>query len=209
MIADDVISRCRVHLKDTAGALRWPDSELWLWLQDGVDLIGDNFPAEASQFEVITLVGGSRQVVPEHWRTLVRLERNVGGREIRRVVRYAANVMALLGKQEGEVKEYWQDDVSNTEYWVWPIPPAGSEVEAYGSIRQPVIGGGADKLVVPDGYRSALVDFVMSAALSKDVEYADNVALAGTWAQSFTQKTGIKLQGKRVNPLPVTEKEAD
>lgn len=203
MIAEDVIGRCRVHLKDTVGAKRWPDSELWLWLQDGVDLIGDHFPAESSVFEVITLVGSSRQVVPEHWRTLVRLERNVGGREIRRVVRYASTVMALLGRQVGEVKEYWQDDASNTEFWVWPIPEAGQKVEAYGSIRQPVITGAADKLVVPDSYRSALVDYVMSGALSKDVEYADNVSLASTWAQSFTQKTGIKLQGKQVNPLPV------
>lgn len=201
MIANDVISRVRVHLKDQAG-IRWPDVELFLWLQDGVDVIGDAFPAEASVMDIITLQADSRQVIPSHWRKLVRLERNVGGREIRRVDRYASNVARLLGNTGTTVLEYWQDDVSDTEYWVYPKLATPVQVEAYGSVRQPPITSLQQTLLLQDSYRMALVDYVMSAAISKDVEYADNLNVAAAWAQSFTQQTGIKLQGERTNPLP-------
>lgn len=201
MIANDVIARVRVHLKDQAGT-RWPDAELLLWLQDGVDTIGDAFPAEASVMEVITLQADSRQVIPSHWRKLVRLERNVGGREIRRVDRYASNVARLLNNTGATVLEYWQDDVSDTEYWVYPKLSAPTQVEAYGSVRQPPIASLGQTLLLQDSYRMALVDYVMSAAISKDAEYADNLNVAAAWAQSFNQKTGIKLQGEKTNPLP-------
>lgn len=201
MIANDVIARVRVHLKDQAGT-RWPDAELLLWLQDAVDTIGDAFPAEASVMEVITLQADSRQVIPSHWRKLVRLERNVGGREIRRVDRYASNVARLLSHTGTSVLEYWQDDVSDSEYWVYPKLSASVQVEAYGSVRQPPITSLGQTLLLQDSYRMALVDYVMSAAISKDAEYADNLNVAAAWAQSFNQKTGIKLQGEKTNPLP-------
>ncbi|MEB4590080.1 DUF6682 family protein [Candidatus Thiothrix sp. Deng01] len=212
MLAGDVLARVRVTLRDGTSPQRWPDAELLQWLQDGVDAVGDARPEDAAEHRALVLVGANRQVVPDGVRQLLRLECNVqadgtAGRRINRADRHALHSVSALYapyRDSREVWDYWLDDAVGTDFYVYPWPRQGVQVLAYVSVFQPEVGGMGDRLVVPDSYRSALVDYVVSAAYAKDAEYADNANVAAVFAQSFAQKVGIRAAGGRDKPPAVT-----
>lgn len=206
MIAKDVISRVRTILKDSTSFERWSENELFAWLQDAVDEIGNVKPDETTELLTIELDNNNRQRLPQTIRQLVRLERNVDGLRINKADRYALTSCENLYhplNESSEIYDYWQDSASSREYWVYPKPRSGVRIEGYFSLYQPEINNLDDQLRIQPAYRMALVDYVLYRAYSKDAEYADNARLASMYAEAFTNKTGIRIQGKESN-IPVT-----
>jgi len=205
MQANEVIDRVRFVLRDDPSQARWNDDELLLWLQDGCDAIGNASPDDVGIQVMLNLSDSNHQVLDVAYRRLLRLMRNTDGSTMRRVNRYAMqSVEGLYQDYNGAkaISDYWFDETSGTDFWVYPKPLRGVQVFAYVSPYQTVLNSLTSMLLVPSAYRAALVDYVLSAAYSKDADYANNLALASAYAQSFFQKTGIKLQGEVNQPAP-------
>lgn len=206
MIANDVIARVRTILRDPSSRARWSNKELFRWLADAVDEIGNAKPDETAELITVPLNPSNRQIIPDGVRQLIRLEHNADGSRINKSDRYALlSCQALYTPldESREILDYWQDSASSREYWVYPKPRAGVSVTGYFSLYQPTIKKLSDDLKIQPAYRMALVDYVLSAAYSKDAEYADNLRIAAAYAESFSSKTGIKIQGKE-SQVPTT-----
>ncbi len=194
-----MIARSRILLKDDG--VRYPDAELWLWLVDAINLIGDQFPVELAGYDVLVLESGSDlQKIPDGWRALLDVECNIEpsgtlGSKINRVDAYTLRAVSS-GVPAREIDEYYSDDNSGRWFHVSPPPRGALKVRALGSLYQKSIENDDDELVLSESFRSALVDYVCGMALLKDAEYADNFALSAQYIQGFSVKSGVKVQGR-------------
>lgn len=77
IIASDVMSRAKTILQD-AGAVRWLLTELATWINDGVREIAIRKPSATAANVILELDAGTRQSIPAGYASLIRVYYNVG-----------------------------------------------------------------------------------------------------------------------------------
>lgn len=205
----EVIDRARTLLQDTT-SVRWPLTELQLWLNDSYRDIVNLRPDANTQTGTLTCVAGPRQTVTSSFPNALRLidiVRNVAATSDKSAVRITNRRMlddqrrAWYAETAAvSIQHYMFDPRLPKEFLVYPPATTSAELEiVYSSVPQghelteSELGNPAtlDTISVDDSYAGAILDYILYRAYSKDAEYAGNSQRAVAHLQAFqTALTG-------------------
>jgi len=204
-----VVDRVQITLQDTTG-VRWPvTSELVLWVNDAQREIALFKPDASAKNTTVTLVAGTKQIIPNDGNRLLRVVRNMsaavdgtGARAVRIVDREVLDAQSPTwhdplvtgdAAHGATVKHYIYDDSNPINFYVYPGVTGSAFVEIIYSAN-PVSVTQSDNLDVPDIYANAVVNYVLYSAYMKDAEYAGNSQRAANHYQLFMSSITGKSQ---------------
>jgi len=205
--AQTIINKAAIQLTDIAN-VRWTRAELLSWLNDGMRQIVLMQPSASSTTVSKLLTAGTRQTIPSDGWLLLQIYRNMGttgsaaGRAIRIVSREVLDGFDPYwhtGIPKAEVKNFIYDTQDQTAFYVYP-PNTGTQYIELNYSSQPT-NLTTENQVIPlfDIFQSALVDYIMFRACSKDAEYAPGLQLAQGYLATFTASIQGKSQTEATN----------
>lgn len=189
------IARASVLLQDATN-IRWPKAELLDWLNDGQREIVLRKPNASTRNTSVNLVAGSKQVIPNDGVQLLDVVRNVNGSSIRIVDREILDAQLpdwhTMAQAKG-VQHYCYSDKDLKTFYVYPPNNGAGQVDlVYSAAPAPAALDGV--ISIDDIYQSALVDYILYRAYSKDSEYAADPARVASYYTSFVNSLGGKLR---------------
>lgn len=201
ILASALIDLAEIVLQDT-GNVRWPAEELLGWLNEGQREIvlfkPDANPINAS----VALAAGTKQAIPAAGTCLLKVVRNMGTNGTT-----AGNVIRLIDQQilddqnpdwhtetgAAVINYYTYDERDPKNFYVYPPSDGTTQAEIiYAAAPANILSNAA--ITLGDIYASALVDYILFRAYSKNVEYASDGQRAMAFYQSFLTKIGRKEQ---------------
>lgn len=198
--AQSIISKASTLLLD-AGNTRWTKAELLGWINDAQRQIVLLQPNATNKVSTIKLAAGTRQSIPSDGWTLLNVVRYMGtdglraGRAVRLVSQqvmdaYTPNWHAATPSVVPQ--SYIFDQQDQTAFYVYP-PNTGNGYVQINYSPEPVdLTLETQVIGVRDIFQTAILDYVMYRACSKDAEYAPGLALASGYLQTFMATMGIK-----------------
>jgi hypothetical protein len=206
--AQTIVNNAALQLTDVSN-VRWTSAELLSWLNDGLRQIVTMQPNAASKIGTIALIAGTRQSIPSDGWMLLRVLRNMGtdgltpGRAIRvisREVMDAFNPYWHTDTPTLEVKNFIYDIEDQLAFHVYPPQKSGQYIELNYS-QSPTNLTLSQAIPIFDVFASALLDYIMYRACSKDAEYAPGLQLAQLYLSTFTAAIAVKDKSeKEVTP---------
>jgi hypothetical protein len=203
--AQAIVSDARIILQD-AGAVRWADSELLGWLNDGQREICALRPDAKTRSQTVTLAAGTRQTLPDAATMLVEVTRNMPagnpGLAIRKADRETLDSFVPgwhVLSPVATIQNYLYDPKVPEQYWVYPPAAAGTQIEVVAAERPTDVPAIANVIDLDDMYGNALLDYVLFRAYSKDAEHEGNRALAMAYRDAFENSLGLKAAGDAGN----------
>jgi hypothetical protein len=198
--AKTIIDKATIQLIDLTN-IRWTRAELLSWLNDGMRQIVAIQPSASSTTVSKQLVAGTRQTLPADGWLLLSIYRNMGttgttpGRSIRLISREiidSFNPNWHTDTATAEVRNYIYTNQDQTAFFVYP-PNTGTQYVELNYSAQPA-DLTLETQVIPifDIFQSALVDYILYRACSKDAEYAPGLVLAQQYSAAFV----AAVQGK-------------
>lgn len=194
-----VLNRVAVILQDPTN-IRWPQAELLDWLNDGQREIALYKPNAFVKNVATKLVAGSKQALPADGVSLLDVVRNMGtsgtspGNAIRAVSREILDSQIPgwhAATASSTTKHYTYTLLDPKTFYVYP-PADGNGYADIVYVASPTDATLAGTITLDDIYVTALVNYVLFRAYSKDAEFAANGALAEKYYAQFQ----AILQGK-------------
>lgn len=179
--AQSVVDKVQVILQDTTG-VRWPDSELLDWLNDGQREIVLYKPNAFIKNLAVRMAAGTKQSLPADGVQLIDVVRNMGtngttpGRAVRITMREVLDSQIPDWHSEtpsSVVKHYVYSLLDPKNFYVYPPQPAAGQGHleiVYGA--SPTDTTLVGTITLDDIYQNVLVDYILYRAYSKDTEYA-------------------------------------
>ncbi len=191
---DSVLQAVGTLLQDPS-FIRWPQTELLAWLNDGQREIVLAKPSASVKNTEMVLVAGTKQQIPTDGINLIEITRNKNGNAIRIVSREILDAQMpdwhSQAKATAVVKHYAYNPKDPKTFYVYPASTGGNLIEVvYSANPTDCTLGGIINL--DDIYKSALINYIAYRAYSKDTEYAENVQLAADYYGKFASVIGIK-----------------
>lgn len=198
--AQSIINKATTLLLDT-GNTRWTRAELLGWINDAQRQIVILQPNATNKVAVVKLDPGTRQSLPADGWSLLNVIRYMGtdgtraGRAVRLVsqqVMDSYNPNWHAATPTVVPQSYVFDQQDQTVFYVYP-PNTGSGYVQINYSPEPVdLTAETQVIGVRDIFQTAILDYVLYRACSKDAEYAPGLALAAGYLQSFMATMGIK-----------------
>ena len=204
--AQAIIRKAQIDLLDEAGT-RWPARELVSHLNDAVRALVVARPDITTTTTAVALVAGARQALPAQAALLVDIPCNAAGkkRAISKVDQLLLDrtVPGWQGMPQAlEVEHFMHDLREPRAFMVYPPARLGAQVDLTWSARlQPItepsgatweqVSGGIE---LSEDWESALLNYVLYRAYSKDAEVAGNAQLAASHLALFNNAAGIQLE---------------
>lgn len=191
--ASSIINRVRTQLIDEGSTKRWSDTELLRWLSDGERTIVAANPTASALTATRALVSGAKQTGPTDCYKVLTVYSNVSGRAISMVPRSLLDSQYPTWTNTGsaaEVRHFFLDPADEKCFYVYPINNGSGSVNLSYSKYPVELTSTSDNLTVDDIYQTALFDYVMFRAHSKDSDFAAGQALAAGYLQAFTAYIG-------------------
>jgi hypothetical protein len=198
--AKTIIDKAAIQLIDLAN-IRWTRAELLSWLNDGMRQIVLIQPSATSTTAAVKLAAGTRQTLPSGGWLLLQMYRNMGtsgstpGRAIRLVSRELLdnfNPDWHTAAAAAEVRNYIYDTQDQTAFYVYPPNTGTQYIEMNYSAQPTDLADENNVIPIFDIYQSALTDYILYRACSKDAEYAPGLQLAQGYMATFV----AAVQGK-------------
>jgi hypothetical protein len=205
--ASEVIRRAGELLQD-ATYTRWTVSELVRSLNDGQREISLLRPDLLAEETTLALVAGARQAIPADASKLLNILANSGGKKkavslISRDVLDRFNPAWRGMSGVTEIQHFMFDARDQDAFEVYPpVATAGTSVLAVLSMLPVDIdepGGNtyadvAGAISVQDIFASALLDYVLYRAFSKDAQHASNLQRAVAHYAAFANAIGAEIK---------------
>lgn len=220
--AKSLIDRAGIILQDATN-VRWPRPELLGWLNDGEREIVLHKPNAYVKNVPFTLVNGSKQALPADAVALIDIPRNVNGAAVRVVSREILDAQSPgwhTSTPATAIKHYTYSPLDPRTFYVYPPAtntPTVASVDLVYAAAPTDITAETAFIWVDDIYATALINYILYRAYSKDAEYAANAALATAYYGQFMTLLGAKVAAETVtspmqalggfNPnIPATQK---
>jgi len=198
--AGALIDRSSIILQDTTN-IRWPRPELLGWLNDGEREIVLHKPNAYIKNVATALTSGSKQALPLDGVSLIDVPRNVNGNAIRVVSREILDAQTPgwhTSTPNAVIKHYVYSPLDPKTYYVYPPSTgAGSNVDLVYAAAPADVSEGSS-ILVDDVYATALINYMLYRAYSKDAEYAANATAATAYYQQFMTLLGAKVTAETV-----------
>jgi hypothetical protein len=203
--AQAILNKAATQLTDIS-AVRWTRSELLGWLNDGLRQIVTVNPNATNTVTAVKLAAGTRQSIPTDGWLLLTINRNMGttgttpGRAVRIISRelldgFNPNWHTDTGSDV--TYNYVYDLQDQTAFYVYP-PSKGNNYLELNYSKQPTdLTSETQTIPVFDVYQTALVDYILYRACSKDAEYAPGLALAKGYLETFVSAIQFKEQSEQ------------
>lgn len=210
-----VIQRAGKILKDDTG-VRWGADELVRWLNDAQTELAIWRPDQVATIQTLALADGFRQSLPATAIKLIDIPNNSGGSRlaVRQIDRKDLDVIEpgwRASTPAAVIKHFIYDERTPRLFEVYP-PALSATVDACvarypAKVTEPAAGTDygavAGSIDVPDHWVSALVDFILYRAFSKDSELTVNAGRAQSHYQAFGNAIGVDLTAQTtVSPKP-------
>ena len=209
MLVSALISRAAQLLQD-ATSVRWPESELVGWLNDGQrEIVLIRPDASVINSSMILSANSTKQSIPIAGIRLLDVVRNMGvdGATPGNVVRYVSREVLdaqipTWHSDAGQVviKHFCHDIRDPKHFYVYPRPHASTVVQvellyssAPADCELPSVTPSA-VITLDDVYGNALLDYIMYRAFSKDADYAVNPQRAAAHYSTFTNSLGLRTK---------------
>lgn len=212
-IASEVMLKVSIILAD-AGGTRWPLPELLKWLNDGLREITLHAPSAVSSVEVIDMVEGTRQTLPDGFAALLRVNSNIdatGNRGVSvRPTRRDILDQQIPGWQSAAklafnaiVYHVIDDPLDRRSFLVAPGNDGTGKIECVVAKRPTEIAAPAnpldieayaDVIELDDIFINSLVDYILYRAFSKDIAVPGIPQRAQAHYQQFANALGINMQ---------------
>ena len=208
----EVIKRVEDVLQDSN--VRWPRIELQNWLNESYLQIVQLRPDSNAKTGTFTCVAGTRQSITTGFSSALRLidiVRNLASTSDKKVVRLINR--SVLDDQRPawhndtatvNIQNYTFDVRQPKEFFVFPPATTAAQIEvvyadlptshALSEANLNPASSSTDVILVDDTYISAILDWILYRAFSKDAEFAANAARAGAHYQTFMSRIGTKTQ---------------
>lgn len=208
MVASDVLNRVRVVLQDSG--VRWPDSELLLFLSSAQRAVVEVRPSANTAYRKYTLADGTKQSVGSADFRVLDVVRNQNvttdapGRAVRYVDRDALNASDPdwhISTPTTSVRNWTDDPRDAKTFYVYPRAIGSKScVQVLASVLPGPVAATGSTLDLSDDYMNALEAFVLYKAFSKDSEFA-NPQKAANHLSIFQTLMGAKPQSEvRASP---------
>jgi hypothetical protein len=209
ILASTIINKVARLLVDQNN-IKWPRTELLGYLNDGQRQIVVMLPSANNVTAVKKLNAGTRQSIATDGWLLLGLYRNMGttGTTPGPVIRLASREVIDSYNQnwhsetpKSVVKNYVFDIQDQTAFWVYP-PNDGNGYIQYNYSQVPTdLSSETSQIGLNDIYQTALIDYIMYRAYSKNAEYSQGVALAQGYWSAFSTTLSSKANGEsQANP---------
>ena len=205
--AQTILNKVTTQLIDLTN-IRWTRAELLGWLNDGMRQIVVLQPSATSTTSAVKLVAGTRQTLPAGGWLLLQLYRNMGtsgttpGRAIRIVSRELLDGFSPdwhSAAAKAEVRNYIYDTQDQLAFYVYPPNTGTQYIEMNYSVQPADLTAESQVIPIFDIFQSALVDYILYRACSKDAEYAPGLQLAQGYLGTFVAAIGGKSQSEVMN----------
>lgn len=185
--------------------IRWGRPELLEYLNDGQREIVLAKPDAYVKNIAHPLVAGAKQTIPADGVVFMRMNCSLGPAGT--VPGRAPRIIPIKIFDEqlpnwraapaaGEILHYTFDEKDPKRFYVYPPQPAVSphQAEIVYSAAPPDVASEANPITLDDIYKTALVNYMLYRAYSKDADYAREDAAAGMAYKNFAALVGIKDQ---------------
>lgn len=211
-LVSSVLADANIILNDNG--VRWVTAELVRWFNEAQLQIVQMFPPANTKNVSVALVPGTKQTLPPSAILLIDIVRNMGasgttpGKIIRVTTRESldsADPNWHASAPTQLVSNYMYNPADPTHFYVYPPQPASpSHVElVYSAVPATVDGNGS--LGLPDQYSTAVLEYVLYRAFSKDAEVAASRERASAHFQAFRAAVAaadsINGPGMNLSPL--------
>ena len=208
----EVIKRVEDVLQDSN--VRWPRIELQNWLNESYLQIVQLRPDSNAKTGTFTCVAGTRQTITTGFASALRIidiVRNLAATSDKKVVRLINR--SVLDDQRPawhtdtatvNIQNYTFDVRQPKSFFVFPPATTAAQLEvvyadlptahALSAANLDPASSSSDVILVDDTYISAIIDWILYRAFSKDAEFAANAARAGAHYQTFMSSIGTKTQ---------------
>lgn len=218
----DVLKRARITLSDETST-RWPLTQLLDHINDCMRQIAIDAPEAIGKTGVISLAAGTLQSLPDQAMSLIRVNCNVTGSDPNWVRGQAVTPIsrAILDAQipnwqksavmpfAAKVAHVIEDDAVHRTFHVFPGNNGTGLIEIVVAERPAVLvepgsptvlGSYTVEVGLDDAYLNAVVDYVVSRALQKDLAMPGIAQRAVAHYQQFQAAFGIRQANEqRVN----------
>lgn len=187
---------------------RWSRTELLAWLNEAQRTIVQLKPGANNKIVAMKLQPGARQMVPSDGWLLLGITRNLGpdgatpGEMIQLVERDLLDRFLpgwYTSTPSAATENYMFNLQDQPSFYVYPPSNGTNYVEVNYSFLPKNVLYETDVITIRDVYATAILDYIMYRALSKDAEEASSVQLASGYMQSFLSLLGIKSQEEEQN----------
>lgn len=191
--AQSIISKAKITLQDTT-SVRWSDTELLAYLNDGQREICMIRPDACSVLANVTMVAGTRQAIPDAGTAVIKVVRNMGaggatpGRAVRHVPMdlLDANVPSWHSSAAAAETLHATTDPRMPQYfYVYPPAIAGQQVEVLYAAPPAELTVASSAISVDDVFATPLFDYVCFRAYTKDQDLTGNAERAAAHRQMF------------------------
>lgn len=208
----EVIKRVEDVLQDSN--VRWPRIELQNWLNESYLQIVQLRPDSNAKTGTFTCVAGTRQTITTGFASALRIidiVRNLASASDKKVVRLINR--SVLDDQRPawhtdtatvNIQNYTFDVRQPKSFFVFPPATTAAQLEvvyadlptahALSAANLDPASSSSDVILVDDTYVTAIIDWILYRAFSKDAEFAANAARAGAHYQTFMSSIGTKTQ---------------
>lgn len=208
----EVIKRVEDVLQDSN--VRWPRIELQNWLNESYLQIVQLRPDSNAKTGTFTCVAGTRQTITTGFASALRIidiVRNLASASDKKVVRLINR--SVLDDQRPawhtdtatvNIQNYTFDVRQPKSFFVFPPATTAAQLEvvyadlptahALSAANLDPASSSSDVILIDDTYVSAILDWILYRAFSKDAEFAANAARAGAHYQTFMSSIGTKTQ---------------
>jgi hypothetical protein len=188
ILASTLITNVRAVTNDTvSGAYRNEDPEILTWINEGQRALCRLKPSQSTVTATVSLVAGTKQLVPSNSHAFVALVCNTGGNAITMTDRDTLDRFKPTWHIDpaGPTENYVKSLASPREFYVYPPAEAAAQVEAQYAVPPATIAA-SDPIVVDDIYAAALQNYALARLYSKETEDAAAIQLAAAYMQAFT-----------------------
>jgi hypothetical protein len=207
ILASAIINKAANQLTDSTN-VRWTRAELLGWLNDGQRQIVLMTPASTNKVQVVQLVAGTRQSIPTDGWTLLEVIRSMGfdglkpGRAIRlasQEVLDAYNPNWHSATPSPVPQSYLFNLQDQTAFYVYPPNTGTGYVQINYSAVPADLPSESTAISVSNVFQTALLDYILYRACSKDAEYAPGLQLASGYLTAFMATMGQKEKSELSN----------
>lgn len=174
---------------------RWTEEELIGWLNEAYQAIVLLRPDANAVTEMVSLVQGSKQTIPNGGSTFVSVTRNDGGMAIRQINRTVLDDQIPNWHNDPpspNIEHYIHDPGNPGVFYVYPPASAGARVEmVYSSVPVPHADD-SGQIKLDDRYAPAILDYILYRAYQKDADYAANDQRSASAYQTFLNSLGVQ-----------------
>jgi hypothetical protein len=205
--AKTIIDKASIQLLDT-GNTRWTRAELLYWINDAQRQIVIMSPNATNKVATYKLAAGTRQSIPSDGWTLLEVIRYMGtdgtkpGRAIRLTSRElldSFNPDWHSDPTSSTPKHYVFDLQDQTAFFVYPPNNGNGYIQLNYSPDPVDLVSENETIKLNNIFETAILDYVLYRACSKDAEYAPGLQLAAGYLQTFMASMGQKEQSETAN----------